>query len=67
VPAATPVTRPASEVVATELLELEKIPPGTELLSKDVPPTQTVVEPAIEDGILFIVVTAVREQPFDNV
>jgi hypothetical protein len=49
------------------LLELANTPPGTELLSEDVPPTQTVVVPDIAAGTLFIVATAARAQPFDNV
>ena len=66
VPAATPVTTPVVETVATPGVPLVQVPPEVVLEKAVVFPTQTVVVPAIVCAIAALTVTvleAVFTQP----
>lgn len=64
VPALTPVAMPLVEpIVATPVLPLLHVPPGTLLLSVVVAPWHTEVVPPMAEGAAFTVNTVVAIQP----
>ena len=63
-PVATPVTTPVvASTVALSGLPLAQVPPGTELVSVIVEPTQTILLPMIGPGTALIVTVFVALQP----
>jgi hypothetical protein len=68
VPAATPVRKPEVDpMVATAVLELVHMPPGTPSKSVDVLPAHKVVMPVIGVGVGLTVIVVVVKQPVGNV
>jgi len=64
VPAPAPVAVPVDEpIVATPVLLLLQVPPLTELVSVELPPTQTDIVPPIDAGELFTVITVDVKHP----
>jgi hypothetical protein len=67
VPGETLVTRPVPSIVATDVLVLLQVPPGTALLNEVELPLQTDNPPVIAAGSPFTVIPAVAAQPVGGV
>jgi hypothetical protein len=66
VPAVTPVITPEEiPAVATDVFELDHVPPDGALASVVVAPGHTVAVPVIEDGKAFTVTTVEVMQPVE--
>lgn len=68
VPAATPVTAPVvAFTVATVAQLIAQVPPGVEVVSEEVDPSQTCRDPLIADGNAYTVAICVTRQPVGSV